>query len=124
MGLGKKFDLISFILMQYLLPTSAVPDFMMMLTRHRLPLLAPLTALMLSLSCWGMFCGLKGVRNQEKINFFDVFGLAWQSLRGMAYMMHWLIIMPCVTTRMSIRPKRLKWVKTVHEGTPEESFQA
>jgi 1,2-diacylglycerol 3-beta-glucosyltransferase len=33
-------------------------------------------------------------------------------------MIHWLIIMPSITARMSIRPKRLKWVKTIHQGLP------
>ncbi|MEA5533475.1 glycosyltransferase family 2 protein [Crocosphaera sp. XPORK-15E] len=123
MGWRKKLDLISFILMQYLLPTAAVPDFIMAITRHRLPILSPLTALMLSLSLWGMFTGLRRSQKSEKLNIFEIFQLWWQSLRGMLYLMHWLIIMPCVTTRMSIRPKRLKWVKTVHEGTAEESFE-
>jgi 1,2-diacylglycerol 3-beta-glucosyltransferase len=31
-------------------------------------------------------------------------------------MTHWFFIIPSTTARMSIRPKRLKWVKTVHEG--------
>jgi 1,2-diacylglycerol 3-beta-glucosyltransferase len=31
--------------------------------------------------------------------------------------------MPCVTARMAIRPKRLKWVKTVHAGTMEEELE-
>ena len=120
LGWGKKFDLISFILMQYLLPTAAIPDLMMTITRHRLPMLSPLTGLMLSLSFWGMFTGLCRTQNQEKLGFLDIFRFVWQTLRGTIYMMHWLIIMPCVTARMSVRPKRLKWVKTVHEGTPEE----
>ncbi len=123
MGLGKRFDLISFILMQYLLPTAAIPDLMMIVTRHRLPVLGPLTGLMLSLSFWGMFTGLRRIKNQETFQFMDIFGFGWQTLRGLVFMKHWLIIMPCVTARMSIRPKRLKWVKTVHEGTPEESYQ-
>lgn len=120
LGWGKKFDLISFIVIQYLLPTAAIPDFMMMLLRHRLPILGPLTGLMLSLSCWGMFTGLRRTQTSDELG---IFRLGWQTLRGILYMMHWLIIMPCVTVRMSIRPKRLKWVKTVHEGTPEESFE-
>ena len=123
LGWGKKFDLISFILMQYLLPTAAIPDLMMTVIRHRLPILSPLTGLMLSLSCWGMFTGLRRNENPEKLGFLDIFRLGWQSLKGTFYMMHWLIIMPCVTARISFRPKRLKWVKTVHEGNSEESFE-
>ncbi len=109
--------------MQYLLPTAAIPDLMMTVIRHRLPILSPLTGLMLSLSCWGMFTGLRRTQNPEKLGFLDIVRLGWQSLKGTFYMMHWLIIMPCVTTRISFRPKRLKWVKTVHEGNSEESFE-
>jgi 1,2-diacylglycerol 3-beta-glucosyltransferase len=43
--------------------------------------------------------------------------MLWQTIRGFIYMLHWLVVMPITTARMSIRPKRLKWVKTVHEGT-------
>jgi 1,2-diacylglycerol 3-beta-glucosyltransferase len=32
-------------------------------------------------------------------------------------MLHWLPVMASTTFRMSIRPKRLKWVKTVHHGS-------
>jgi 1,2-diacylglycerol 3-beta-glucosyltransferase len=32
------------------------------------------------------------------------------------YMLHWLLV-GIVTARISVRPKRLKWVKTVHQGT-------
>ncbi len=39
-----------------------------------------------------------------------------QSLWGIIYLLHWVPIMASVTARMSVRPKRLKWVKTVHSG--------
>jgi 1,2-diacylglycerol 3-beta-glucosyltransferase len=31
-------------------------------------------------------------------------------------MLHWIVVMAATTTRMAFRPKRLKWVKTVHRG--------
>ena len=123
MSLKKRIDLLSFILIQYLLPTAAVPDLVMTITRHRLPVLAPLTGLMLSLSFWGMFKGLVSLRLQEKLSFRHLLEICWQSTRGMIYMLHWLVVMPATTARMSVRPKRLKWVKTIHEGTGEESFE-
>ncbi|MFM8006294.1 MAG: glycosyltransferase family 2 protein, partial [Dolichospermum sp.] len=42
--------------------------------------------------------------------------LLLQTLRGSLYMLHWLVVMSSTTARMSFRPKRLKWVKTVHKG--------
>ncbi|GBF82957.1 glycosyl transferase [Aphanothece sacrum FPU1] len=116
MGWRKKLDMFSFILMQYILPTAAVPDFMMMTVRHRLPIFSPLTGLILFLSCWGIFNGVRRAQSDQKLGLGEIFSLGWQSLKGLWYMMHWFIILPSVTTRMSVRPKRLKWVKTVHQG--------
>jgi 1,2-diacylglycerol 3-beta-glucosyltransferase len=31
-------------------------------------------------------------------------------------MLHWIPVMVSVTLRMAIRPKKLKWVKTNHQG--------
>lgn len=123
MGFKKKLDMITFIMLQYLLPTAAIPDFVMMLTRDRLPLVSPISGLVLSLSCWGMYSGLRRIRKGEQLSFADLLSIGWQTLKGTFYMIHWFIIIPSVTARMSIRPKRLKWVKTVHEGTAEESFE-
>jgi 1,2-diacylglycerol 3-beta-glucosyltransferase len=36
-------------------------------------------------------------------------------------MFHWLIVIASTTARISVRPKRLKWVKTVHQGTPDHA---
>ncbi len=119
----KKFDLIYFAFVQYILPTAAIPDFLMMLTRDRLPLVAPLTSITLTFAFWGMFTGLRRTQTKLKLSLADLLQLGWQSLRGMIYMIHWLIVMPSITARMSIRPKRLKWVKTVHEGTEDESLE-
>lgn len=123
LSFAKKLDLISFyIFIQYLLSTAAIPDFLIAIARHRFPLLSPLTVLMLLVSFWGMFNGLLRTRT-EKLTVTTGIEIFWQSLRGMFYMLHWLIVIPSTTARMSVRPKRLKWVKTVHEGTTEESFE-
>jgi 1,2-diacylglycerol 3-beta-glucosyltransferase len=120
----KKIDLILFyVLIQYLLSTAAIPDFLMAIARHRFPIFAPLTGLMLSVSYWGMFQGLIRTRTQEKLTLISLVKMAWQSLRGMTYMLHWLVVIPATTARISVRPKKLKWVKTVHEGQTEESFE-
>jgi 1,2-diacylglycerol 3-beta-glucosyltransferase len=34
----------------------------------------------------------------------------------MIYMLHWIPVIASVTLRMCILPKRLKWVKTLHQG--------
>jgi len=60
-----------------------------------------------------MSTGLKRVRKDEKFRISTFF---FQTLRGTIYMFHWLVVMVSTTTRISVRPKRLKWIKTVHQG--------
>jgi 1,2-diacylglycerol 3-beta-glucosyltransferase len=38
-------------------------------------------------------------------------------------MFHWMLVIGGMTARISVRPKRLKWVKTVHQGTDEETLE-
>jgi 1,2-diacylglycerol 3-beta-glucosyltransferase len=122
MGWRKKLDLFFFLMIQYLLPSAAIPDLLMVIIRHRPPLLMPLTGVVFSISSWGMLWGLRRAQNLEKISFSHWLNLIGQTLRGMIYMLHWAIIIPSITARIALRPKRLKWVKTVHEGASEESF--
>ena len=118
MGFGKKLDLICWMVLQYLIPAANVPDGIMAIARHRLPILSPITALLFTWGFIGMFKGLlrTQARSDMAINLPILLNIGWQSLNGLLYMIHWQIVMFSVTARMSIRPKRLKWVKTVHEG--------
>ena len=119
MGFGKRIDLLCWMVLQYIVPAANVPDGIMAIARHRLPLLSPITALLFT---WGFIGTIKGsIRIQtesgNKLSLALLFNIVGQSLRGITYMAHWQIVMSSITARMSIRPKRLKWVKTVHEGT-------
>jgi 1,2-diacylglycerol 3-beta-glucosyltransferase len=42
--------------------------------------------------------------------------LSWQSVTGLIYTLHWLIVMPFVITKMAFTPKKLRWVKTPRQG--------
>jgi len=129
MGLNKTFDLFSFWLLQYILPTAAIPDLVLAIARSRLPLLTPLSTLTLTLSLVGMVLGLRTLETQK--NLVDDTpdasdsqpiwehrpSLVWlQTCQGLLYMMHWFVVIPSVTLRMALRPKRLKWIKTTHYG--------
>jgi 1,2-diacylglycerol 3-beta-glucosyltransferase len=116
MGTRKTFDLFMFLLAQYLLPTAQVPDLVMAIARNRLPVLSPVTGLAMTMSMVWMFMGLKRVRKDRKFPVPTFFVLLLQTLRGTFYMFHWLVVMTSTTARMSVRPKQLKWVKTVHQG--------
>ncbi|MBD2393020.1 glycosyltransferase family 2 protein [Cyanobacterium aponinum FACHB-4101] len=115
----KKFDLLYFFMVQYIFPTAAIPDLIMVTTHHTYPLIAPLSSLTLFLAFWGMIIGLKRTNPEKEYKFADYLQLIQKSILGMIYMTHWFIVMPVTTGRMSIRQKRLKWVKTVHEGDKE-----
>ena len=124
MGFGKRIDLLCWMFLQYIVPAANVPDVMMAITRHRLPILSPLTALLFSWGFLGMFRGIVRIRAAESkpLSLPVLLQITWQSLTGLVYMIHWQVVMLSITARMSVRPKRLKWVKTVHEGTTQESF--
>jgi 1,2-diacylglycerol 3-beta-glucosyltransferase len=115
MGTRKTFDLFMFMLLQYILPTAGVPDLVMAIARNRPPVLMPVTSLSMTFSLMWMFFGLRRVRT-GKFPISTFFVTLLQTLRGTTYMLHWLVVMASTTARMSVRPKRLKWVKTVHQG--------
>jgi 1,2-diacylglycerol 3-beta-glucosyltransferase len=118
MGFGKRIDLLCWMLLQYIVPAANVPDGIMAIARHRLPILSPVTTLLFVWGFLGMFRGLLRVQNTSGQPVMPaLFRITGQSLRGLVYMLHWQVVMFSVTARMSIRPKRLKWVKTVHEGS-------
>ncbi len=125
MGWRKKVDLLSFMLMQYLLPTAAVPDLMMSVWQQRLPMLTPLTYVAVGFSCWGMFHGLRRLTpiapHQSRFQWSLL--LVKNALVGTLYMFHWLVVMPAVTARLALRPKRLKWIKTVHGIGEQEALE-
>jgi len=120
MGTRKTLDLFIFLLIQYILPTAQVPDLVMAIARNRPPVLSPFTGLAMTMSMVWMFMGLKRFP-KDRIPVSTFFVLLLQTLRGTFYMFHWLVVMASTTVRVSVRPKRLKWVKTVHQGGKKHS---
>lgn len=125
LGPRKTIDLFGFLVIQYLVPTAAVPDCLMSLALRRLPITSPLSLLAVTLSLVGMFIGLRRTQKRQKIGSgraaaqqSPMTGLrvALESLRGTIYMLHWFVVIGTTAIRISVRPKRLKWVKTVHQG--------
>lgn len=115
MGAQKTADLVIFWVIQYILPIAVIPDIVMAAWYGDGPLLLPLSVLTTSLSLIGMFAGLNRVRKLQN-QPFNMVQLTTQTLLGTVYMAHWLVVVASVTARMSIRPKRFNWVKTVHMG--------
>lgn len=124
MGLGKTVDLLVFFFIQYIMPTAAVPDLLMAIARNRMPMLAPVTSLSIVLSLLGTYVGLRRMQRGQlqsadhaSRKMPSVWVTLFEALRGTVYMMHWLPVMASTTARISVRRKRLKWVKTIHHGT-------
>ncbi|NJL01810.1 MAG: glycosyltransferase family 2 protein [Spirulinaceae cyanobacterium SM2_1_0] len=120
LGWSKSLDVAFFIVNQYVLPTAAIPDVGMALLRQQSPLLYPLSGTIFAFAMTGMFISLYRQHCQSRFWLAAAWRALMQTLRGAIYMIHWLVVMPCTTGRMSIRPKRLKWVKTTHQGGGED----
>ncbi|MBD2057231.1 glycosyltransferase family 2 protein [Oculatella sp. FACHB-28] len=122
MGTRKTVDLFMFWVTQYVMPTAAVPDFLMAIARNRVPIFSPIASLTIVLFIIGMVIGLRRTepdRNATKVTVQSLFLLFFQTLQGTVYMFHWLPIVASMTFRVSLRRKRLKWVKTIHHGIHE-----
>ncbi|MDX2216590.1 MAG: glycosyltransferase family 2 protein [Oculatellaceae cyanobacterium bins.114] len=124
LGTRKTVDLFVFWLMQYIMPTAALPDLMMAIARNTMPIFAPMTSLTLTMSVLGMMIGLKHMRSGQTTpiktpSSQSPWGLFFEAVRGTLYMLHWFPVIISMSIRLSIRPKQLKWVKTAHHGTDE-----
>lgn len=108
LGWPKAIDLVIFWIIQYGLPTAAFPDFALAIARNRPPMLIPLSSIAMVFATISM---AQGLRRSQSASSFSIFV---QTMRGIVYMIHWMLIIATVTCRMAIRPKRLKWVKTQH----------
>jgi len=133
MGTRKTIDLFLFWITQYFIPTAAVPDLLMAVVRSRSLLYSPIASFTVTLSLVGMMLGLRQIRRRHQLADLDspnpeqkwaprqallaMLGLLLHSLLGTVYMFHWFPVIGSATLRMAIRPKRLKWIKTVHRGS-------
>lgn len=120
MGSAKTLDLSVFWIMQYFMPTAALPDFFWALKYHHILMLTPLSMLTFT---FFVASTTRGLRRRQLAtggsysNGWQGWGIPFlQALQGFVYMIHWFIVVGSVTTRMAFFPKRLKWVKTVHTG--------
>jgi 1,2-diacylglycerol 3-beta-glucosyltransferase len=136
LGYRKSIDLLIFLFLQYIIPTAALPDTLMAIARHRLPILSPLTGLVVLFSFIFMAVGTGEVKfaqlkaqkpalsdSATASTSFSMPEIVSTTLRtigasimGTIYMVHWIPVVAATTFRISVRPKRLKWVKTAHRG--------
>jgi len=114
----QKLDLIGFFLLQYAMPVLAVADLLGAAVTRTLPCIWPLSIVALGLSGLAIVRGCR--RPSEGPALPQMTPLAM--LLGIVYLGHWFVVIPWVTLRMALLPKRLVWAKTLHvgEGTGDD----
>ena len=107
----QKFDLTYFFILQYALPIIALVDLIICIVFFKSPIYWPvsLTAFTLSASASWFGCHKKHEgpvlpTNSIKMSLY------------LFYLSHWFIVIPLVTLKMSIFPKKIIWKKTTHLG--------
>ena len=108
----KKFDILYFFILQYALPIVSLSDLVASLLFLRTPVYLPISITAFTLSAIASWFGCK--RNEDisalpNSNFISI-------LIYLLYLSHWFIVIPLVTLKMSIFPKKLLWKKTLHKG--------
>ncbi len=107
----QKFDLTYFFILQYALPIIALVDLIVSLLFFKSPIYWPVsvTAFTLSASASWFGCNKKHEGPVLPNNSFKI-------ILYLIYLSHWFIIIPLVTLKMSIFPKKIIWKKTIHLG--------
>jgi 1,2-diacylglycerol 3-beta-glucosyltransferase len=111
----QRLDLTCFFLLQYALPVLASADLAASLWTGTRPTVWPLSLVTLLLSGVAILRSCQRPSEGPALPAPHPFNL----LLGMAYLSHWFLVIPWVTLRMALLPKRLVWVKTLHHGTHE-----
>ncbi len=108
----QKFDLTFFFILQYALPIISLLDLILSVALKKSPSYWPIsiTAFTLSgIAVWyGSSCKSEGPVLQN-LNFMMM-------LVSLVYLSHWFLVIPWVTIKMSIFPKKILWKKTLHTG--------
>tara|TARA_B100000941_G_scaffold289773_1_gene269928 strand:+ start:593 stop:1894 length:1302 start_codon:yes stop_codon:yes gene_type:complete len=108
----QRFDLIYFFILQYALAIISMLDLILSIVLFESPIYWPIsmTAFILSgIAFWyGSSCKSEGPVLQN-LNLIMM-------LVSVLYLSHWFLIIPWVTIKMSIFPKKILWKKTLHTG--------
>jgi 1,2-diacylglycerol 3-beta-glucosyltransferase len=109
---AQRLDLASFFLLQYAMPVMAGADLIGSLVTRSLPTVWPFSIVVLSLSGVAMVSGCRRPSEGPPLPRPTPLAMALAVL----YLTHWFLVIPWVTLRMALLPKRLVWVKTAHLG--------
>ena len=112
LSLRQRWDLASFFLLQYGLPVVSFADLSTSLISRSTPTYWPLSIVAFSVSGLAYWRGCRGRQEGPAIPRPG----PWNMLVAIAYLSHWFVVIPWVTLRMALLPKRLVWAKTSHGG--------
>ena len=113
LSLRQRWDLASFFLLQYGLPVVSFADLSTSLISRSTPTYWPLSIVAFSVSGLAYWRGCRGRQEGPAIPRPG----PWHMLVAIAYLSHWFVVIPWVTLRMALLPKRLVWAKTSHGGS-------
>lgn len=112
----QKADLLSFFVLQYMMPVMAAADLAGVLATGTPPAMWPFSIVALSLSGIAIVSGCRRPSEGPPLPRMTPAAVAL----GVLYLVHWFAVIPWVTLRMALLPKRLVWVKTLHHGAEQE----
>jgi 1,2-diacylglycerol 3-beta-glucosyltransferase len=108
----QRWDLACFFLLQYGLPVVSFADLSASLVSRTMPTYWPLSVVAFSVSGMAYWRGCRGRQEGPVIPSPGLLNL----LVAIAYLGHWFVVIPWVTLKMAVLPKRLVWAKTSHAG--------
>jgi 1,2-diacylglycerol 3-beta-glucosyltransferase len=109
---AQKLDLACFFLLQYVLPVMAAADLVGALITRTPPTNWPFSIVALGLSGLAIARGCRRPSEGPALPAMNPFSMGL----GIVYLVHWFVVIPWVTVRMALFPKRLVWAKTLHLG--------
>ena len=108
----QKFDLSYFFLLQYALPIISMLDLTMSIAFLKSPIYWPISFTAFTLTGIALWYG-SSCKSEVPVmqirNFLMIFVSVF-------YLSHWFLVIPWVTIKMSIFPKKILWKKTMHKG--------
>jgi 1,2-diacylglycerol 3-beta-glucosyltransferase len=107
-----RLDLLCFFALQYVLPVMAAADLCGALITRTPPAAWPFSIIALGLSGGAIVKGCRRPAEGPPLPAMTPFGMAL----GIIYLTHWFVVIPWVSLRMALLPKRLVWAKTLHLG--------
>jgi 1,2-diacylglycerol 3-beta-glucosyltransferase len=116
----QRLDLICFFLLQYAMPMLGVADMAGALVTRTLPCIWPLSIVALGLSGLAIVSGCRRPSEGPALPAMNPLAMGL----GIVYLVHWFVVIPWVTLRMAVLPKRLVWAKTLHLGEDNDGCLA